>query len=102
MRTMKRVSAFLGGAAALLVIGTSVLTAYAQETVDIDKDRAGEIKSGVTTVIADQVYAAPGEKVKFNVEIRGNAGTAGYAASGTTLEFDSKKLLCSLIIIQVV
>lgn len=85
MKSLKRKSAFISTAAALAVFGSAAFTASAFESVDLD-DRADELKEGVVNIVADQVYAEPGEKVDFRVMISGNTG---YADSGIDLYFDS-------------
>jgi hypothetical protein len=49
-------------------------------------DRASELKNGVTNIIADEVYAEPGETVSFRVMLKNNTG---YAPSGISLTYDS-------------
>ncbi len=84
MKSLKLKSAFLCTAAALAALGTAALSASAFEQVDLDA-RKDELKSGVVNIVADQVYAEPGEKVDFRVMLSGNTG---YADSGIALFFD--------------
>ena len=71
MRALKKVIAFVGSAAAAISLAASAMTAFAFQPVDLD-DRASELKSGITNIIADEVYAEPGETVSYRGMIRNN------------------------------
>lgn len=83
MRTIKKAIAVLSSFAAAAVVTAGALSAFAFDPVDL-KDRASEMKSGLN-LIADEVYAEPGETVLYNVYIQNNTG---YAASGIGLVYD--------------
>lgn len=83
MRTIKKAIAVLSSVAAAAVVTAGALSAFAFDPVDL-KDRASEMKSGLN-LIADEVYAEPGETVLYNVYIQNNTG---YAASGIGLVYD--------------
>lgn len=83
MRTIKKAIAVLSSVAAAVVVTAGALSAFAFDPVDL-KDRASEMKSGLN-LIADEVYAEPGETVLYNVYIQNNTG---YAASGIGLVYD--------------
>jgi hypothetical protein len=85
MRALKRVIAFVGSAAAAIGLAASAMTAFAFQPVDLD-DRASELKSGITNIIADEVYAEPGETVSYRVMIQNNKG---YGPSGIALNYDA-------------
>ena len=85
MRALKRVIAFVGSAAAAIGLAASAMTAFAFEPVDLD-DRASDLKNGVANIIADEVYAEPGETVSYRVMIKYNSG---YGPSGIALTYDS-------------
>ena len=85
MRALKKVIAFVGSAAAAISLAASAMTAFAFQPVDLD-DRASELKNGTTNIIADEVYAEPGETVSFRVMIKNNKG---YAPSGIALTYDA-------------
>ena len=86
MRTIKKAIAMLGSIAAVAALSATALNALAFDPVNPD-DRASEFKSGVTNLIADEVYAEPGETVSYRVMIRENAG---YASSGFVLDYDAR------------
>lgn len=83
MRTIKKAIALLGSFAAAAAVSASALSVFAFEPVDLG-DRASELKSGLN-IIADEVYAEPGETVLYNVYIQNNTG---YAGSGIGLIYD--------------
>lgn len=85
MRALKKVIAFVGSAAAAISLAASAMTAFAFQPVDLD-DRASELKSGITNIIADEVYAEPGETVSYRVMIQNNKG---YGPSGIALNYDA-------------
>lgn len=85
MRALKKVIAFVGSAAAAISLAASAMTAFAFQPVDLD-DRASELKNGTTNIIADEVYAEPGETVSYRVMIQNNKG---YAPSGIALSYDA-------------
>lgn len=85
MRALKKVIAFVGSAAAAISLAASAMTAFAFQPVDLD-DRASELKSGITNIIADEVYAEPGETVSYRVMIQNNKG---YGPSGIALTYDA-------------
>ncbi|MBQ8921082.1 MAG: hypothetical protein IJ060_02850 [Oscillospiraceae bacterium] len=89
MRTLKRVAAILCSATILTGIGTAAFVANAQETVPL-QDRESEFDTDVVNIIADQVYAVPGEKVAYSVYLVGNEGTDGYSGSGIVLNYDER------------
>lgn len=84
MDSLKKAAAILCSAAALAVFGAAAFPANAFETVDLD-ERSAELKTGTVNIIADQVYAEPGEKVDFRVLLSGNTG---YANCGIALFYD--------------
>lgn len=86
MRTLKKVAAILCGATILTAIGATAYIAYAQESVDMN-DRAAELSSDSTNIVADQVYAYAGEKVAYTVNLVNNSG---YALSGIQLFYDKR------------
>ena len=85
MRALKKVIAFVGSAAAAISLAASAMTAFAFQPVDLD-DRASELKNGITNIIADEVYAEPGETVSYRVMIKNNKG---YGPSGIALNYDA-------------
>lgn len=85
MRALKRVIALVGSTAAVIGLAASALNAFAFKPVDLD-DRASELKDGVANIIADEVYAEPGETVSYRVMIKNNPG---YGPSGFSLTYDS-------------
>ena len=89
MRTLKRVAAILCSATILTGIGTAAFVVNAQETVPL-KDRESEFDADVVNIIADQVYADPGEKVEYNVYLKNNEATGGYSGSGIVLVYDER------------
>ena len=89
MRTLKRVAAVLCSATILTGIGTAAFVVNAQETVPL-KDRESEFDTDVVNIIADQVYAEPGEKVAYNVYLQNNKATGGYSGSGLVLVYDER------------
>ena len=84
MESIKKAAAILCSAAALAVFGAAAIPADAFETVDL-QDRAGELKANMVNIIADQVYAEPGETVDFRVLLSGNTG---FTNSGIALVYD--------------
>ena len=84
MESIKKAAAILCSAAALAVFGAAAIPADAFETVDL-RDRAGELKSNTVNIVADQVYAEPGETVDFRVLLSGNTG---FTNSGIALIYD--------------
>ena len=84
MESIKKAAAILCSAAALAVFGAAAFPANAFETVDLD-DRAGELKANSLNIIADEVYAEPGETVDYRVLISGNTG---FTNSGIALVYD--------------
>lgn len=84
MESIKKAAAILCSAAALAVFGAAALPADAFETVDLE-DRAGELKANTVNIVADQVYAEPGETVDFRVLLSGNTG---FTNSGIALVYD--------------
>ncbi len=84
MFSLKKTSAILCCAAALAVFGAAAFSANAFETVDLN-ERSSELKADKVNIIADQVYAAPGEMVDFRVSLSGNTG---YADCGLQLVYD--------------
>lgn len=89
MFSLKKTSALLCSAAALAVFGAAAFSANAFDTVDLD-DRASELTAGKVNVVADQVYAEPGETVDFRVMLSGNTG---YADCGIGLVYDPQLTL---------
>ena len=85
MRALKKVLAITCSAAAVIGMAASAISALAFDPVDLD-DRASELKNGVTNLVADEVYAEPGETVSFRVMVKNNAG---YGPSGFSLTYDS-------------
>ena len=85
MESIKKAAAILCSAAALAVFGAAAFPAGAFETVNLD-DRAAELKPNTVNIIADQVYAEPGETVDYRVLLSGNTG---YSDSGIALVYDS-------------
>ena len=83
MRTIKKSIAVLSSLAAAAVVTASAMSAFAFESVDLD-DRASELKTGLN-LIADEVYAEPGETVNYSVYIKNNTG---YAVGGIGLIYD--------------
>lgn len=84
MRNGKRVSAVVSGAAALTVLAAGAMSAFAFDTVDLE-DRTDELAGGVLNIVADEVYADPGETVEYRVLIHNNTG---YADSGVAIKYD--------------
>ena len=84
MFSLKKTSALLCSAAALAVFGAAAFSANAFDTVDLD-DRASELTADKVNIVADEVYAEPGETVDFRVMLSGNTG---YADCGIGLVFD--------------
>lgn len=85
MRALKKAIAIVCSTAAVFGLTATALNAMAFESVDLD-DRSSELKSGVLNLIADEVYAEPGETVSFRVMVKENSG---YAPSGLRLFYDS-------------
>lgn len=85
MRALKKAIAIVCSTAAVFGFTATALNAMAFESVDLD-DRSSELKSGVLNLIADEVYAEPGETVSFRVMVKENSG---YAPSGLRLFYDS-------------
>ncbi len=86
MKTLRKAAAIFGSAAALIAFSAGAMHAFAFEQVDL-RDRTEEIKSGVTNLVADEVYAEAGETVSYRVSVTNNAG---YANCGFALNFDPK------------
>jgi len=84
MDSLKKAAAILCSAAALVVFGAAAFPANAFETVDLN-DRSSELKADTVNIVADQVYAEPGETVDYRVLLSGNTG---YANSGIALVYD--------------
>jgi len=84
MSLLKKVSTVLTGAAALAICSAAAVTAYAFEKVEL-KDRASEMKSGVLNVVADEIYAEPGESVDYQVVVANNTG---YGSMGLGLYYE--------------
>jgi len=89
MRTLKRVAAGVSCATILTALGTTAFIANAQETVDLAK-RQAEFDSDVVNIIADQVYAAPGESVSYNLNLIQNEG---FASGGVVVTYDSNLIV---------
>lgn len=85
MRALKKAIAIVCSTAAVFGLTATALNAMAFESVDLG-DRSSELKSGVLNLIADEVYAEPGETVSFRVMVKENSG---YAPSGLRLFYDS-------------
>lgn len=85
MRALKKAIAIVCSTAAVFGLTATALNAMAFESVDLD-DRSSELKSGLLNLIADEVYAEPGETVSFRVMVKENSG---YAPSGLRLFYDS-------------
>ncbi|MBR4201794.1 MAG: LPXTG cell wall anchor domain-containing protein [Oscillospiraceae bacterium] len=86
MSYKKKAAAALCAAAAIVMAAASAVTAFAFETVKMDA-RKDEIVAGKINIVADQVYAKPGEEVKYQVHIAENSG---YAGIGVELYYDEK------------
>lgn len=84
MSLLKKISMALTGAAALAICSAAAVTAYAFERVELT-DRASEMKDGVLNVIADEIYAEPGETVKYQVVVQNNTG---YSSMGLGLYYE--------------
>ncbi len=85
MRALKKVIAIVSSMTAAVGLAASAVSVLAFKQVDLG-DRASELKNGVTNIIADEVYAEPGETVSFRVMLKNNTG---YAPSGISLTYDS-------------
>ncbi len=81
----KKTVAAVCSAATLVTIGVTAMMANAQETLD-PAEREG-LSTSVTNIIADQVYAEPGEKVTYAINIQNNQG---YSGSGFTINYDER------------
>ncbi len=82
----KKTAAIICGAATLVTIGMTAMMANAQEQA-VDPTAREGLSSSVTNVIADQIYAEPGEEVLYPIFIVGNKG---YSGSGVALEYDKR------------
>ncbi|MBQ8920674.1 MAG: hypothetical protein IJ060_00730 [Oscillospiraceae bacterium] len=81
----KKTVAAVCSAATLVSIGVTAMMANAQETLD-PAEREG-LSTSVANIIADQVYAEPGEKVTYAINIVNNQG---YSGSGFTITYDER------------
>ncbi len=86
MRTLKRVAAIVCSATVLAAVSVTAFIANAQETVPM-KDRTSELTAGKANIVADQVYAQPGEKISYSLYVTNNTG---FAISGLALYYDSR------------
>ena len=86
MRTLKRVAAIVCSATVLAAVSVTAFIANAQETVPM-KDRTSELTAGKANIVADQVYAQPGEKISYSIYVTNNTG---FAISGIALYYDSR------------
>ena len=82
----KKTAAIICGAATLVTIGMTAMMANAQEQA-VDPTAREGLSTSVTNVIADQIYAEPGEEVLYPILIVGNKG---YSGSGVALEYDKR------------
>jgi len=81
----KKTVAAVCSAATLVSIGVTAMMANAQETVD-PETREG-LSTSVSNIVADQVYAEPGERVEYRIYILNNQG---YSGSGFTITYDER------------
>lgn len=84
MKALKKAAAIICSTIAAAGLAVSSMTAMAYDPVELD-DRAAELKSGIVNLIADEVYAEPGETVSYRLLIQNNTG---YAPSGIALIYD--------------
>lgn len=84
MKALKKALAIFGSAVAVIGIAANAMSALAYDPVDL-KDRASELENGVINLVADEVYAEPGETVTYRVMITNNTG---YAPCGFVLVYD--------------
>lgn len=84
MKALKKALAIFGSAVAVIGIAANAMSALAYDPVDL-KDRASELENGVINLVADEVYAEPGETVTYRVMITNNTG---YAPCGLVLDYD--------------
>lgn len=84
MKALKKALAIFGSAVAVIGIAANAMSALAYDPVDL-KDRASELENGVINLVADEVYAEPGETVTYRVMITNNTG---YAPCGFALVYD--------------
>ena len=69
----KKTAAIVCSAATLVVLSATAMLAGAQETLT-KEDRASEIAADGPTLMADEVYAEPGEKVQYGLFLANNKG----------------------------
>lgn len=84
MKALKKALAIFCSTA-VISVAANAISALAFDPVDLE-DRASDLKSGVINLVADEVYAEPGETVSYRLMIENNTG---YAPFGIGLNYDS-------------
>lgn len=86
MKNWKKAAALFCGTAAAMLFAAHALSAFAFESVEL-ADRMDQLTDGITGILADEVYAEPGETVEFSVMIGNNIG---YTNIGISLMYDEQ------------